>query len=161
MKKLFIAIIILAAAAFFYYMPNISLNVKNDGASKTSQSGDFRPDPSSAVFSGVEEATVLENRAYGDLNNDGKTDVVVFLAESGGGSGVFIYAAAYVSGPINYKGSNAVFLGDRIAPQNVFIKNGIVTVSYLDRGPDEPFAAEPTFAVSKELVYRNGTLEEK
>ena len=145
-----------------------------DNANPTSS---FRPDASSAVFSfdegevtlskgrsvsaSGEETSLLEEKAHGDINNDGKEDTVVFLARSGGGSGIFIYTAAYVSGPVNYKGTNAVFLGDRVAPQSISIRNGNITVTFLDRGPDEAFAAEPTIETTKELVYRNGSLEEK
>ncbi|MEK7227376.1 MAG: hypothetical protein AAB641_00600 [Patescibacteria group bacterium] len=171
MKKLLFIIVI--AAALFYLLSGRPTAVENKEPQTTNS---FRPDASNATFTFDDEAVtlsngrntgtseeteILEKTAYGDLNADGKEDAIMFLARSGGGSGVFIYAAAYVSGPINYKGSNAVFLGDRIAPQNVSIKNGVATVSYLDRAPDEPLAAEPTFIVSKELIYKNGTLEEK
>ncbi|MDO8424073.1 MAG: hypothetical protein Q7S54_00495 [bacterium] len=177
MKKLFIIIIILATAGFFYFMPDTSPTVENNAPAVNGNSS-FRPDPSSATFifddetitlskgrhvsdSASEETALLENPAYGDLNTDGENDVVVFLARSGGGSGVFIYAAAYVSGPVNYKGSNAVFLGDRVSPQSISIKNGIATVSYLDREEDEPYAAEPTIMVSKQFIYRNGEFQER
>ena len=140
----------------------------------------FQPDPSNATFifedgevtlsqgksekeegGIVEEVTLLDTRAYGDVNGDNKNDAAVFLARYGGGSGTFIYAAAFVSGPLNYKGSNVVFLGDRISPQDISIKNGVVTVEYLDRRNDEGFAAEPTVPVSKQLIFSNGTLEER
>lgn len=175
MKKLLLALIIIGVALFYFF--------KNDGGeinttNPSGQTGSFQPDPSSTSFifddgtitlSGGkseneetgEEISLLEERAFGDINSDKKNDAVVFLARSGGGSGVFIYAAAYVSGPVNYKGSNAVFLGDRIAPQTISVNNGTVTVYYLDRGEDEPFASEPTVPTSKQFIYQNGALEEK
>ncbi len=109
----------------------------------------------------MEETTILDAKGSGDINNDGKQDAVVLLSQSGAGSGIFIYAAAYVSGPLNYKGSNAVFIGDRISPQSVSISNGIITIHYLDRKPDEPYAADPTIPTTKQLIYQNGELVEK
>ncbi len=177
MKKIITLIIIIGAIGLLYYMRENSLNDEIVTPSEKA-GGTFRPDPSSATFifddetvtlskgrntndESAEETALLDEIAYGDLNADGKEDTVVLLARSGGGSGVFIYVAAYVSGPVNYKGSNAVFLGDRIAPSNISIANGVVTVSYLDRREDEALAAEPTIEVTKKFVYRNGELEER
>lgn len=177
MKKL-ILLIIIVAAAFFGYRFFQDRSSTTTGAPQTNNTANVRPDASSASFSfddeivtlsrgkGVggdagEETSLLDETAYGDLNNDGKQDTAVLLARSGGGSGVFIYVATYVSGPVNYKGSNALFLGDRIAPQALTISNGVLTVTYLDRGEDEAFAAEPTISTKKEFIYRNGELQEK
>lgn len=159
MRKLIILILIIIGVAVLYFWnsgPETSIT------NPSIQTQGFKPDPSGANFSGIEgEFSILDKKAYGDLNDDTKTDASVFLAESGGGSGVFIYVAAYVSGPINYKGSSAIFLGDRIAPQNISISNGMITVRYLDRKEDEPYAAEPTVSVTKTFVYKNGELEER
>lgn len=158
MKKLLLLIII--AAALLFFMRGEKADIVSDKPTETSS---FKPDPSNAIFPGIENdaATILEEKAYGDINNDQKIDTAIFLAERGGGSGVFIYAAAYISGPLNYKGTNAVFLGDRISPQGVSITNGVITVNYLDRKEDEPFAAEPTVMTSKQLVFKNGELVER
>ena len=79
----------------------------------------------------------------------------------GSGSGTFIYAAAYLSGPVNYKGTEALFIGDRIAPQSVSISQGVVTVSYLDRKDDEPLSAEPTVSKNMQFVVRGGAFVER
>jgi hypothetical protein len=177
MKK-FIILIIILVAAFFGYRFFQGRSSTTTGTPQTNNTGSVRPDASSASFSfddeivtlsngesaggdAGEETSLLDEAAYGDLNNDGKQDTAVLLARSGGGSGVFVYVAAYVSGPVNYKGSNALFLGDRIAPQALAINNGVLTVTYLDRGEDEPFAAEPTISTKKEFIYRNGELQER
>src|SRR5690348_2660267 len=54
----------------------------------------------------TQDTTLTDNIAYGDLNGDGKTDAAVLLVQSGSGSGVFLYVAAYLSGNVAYKGSN-------------------------------------------------------
>lgn len=160
MKKLILIVVIIGTIAFFFLNKSEDVNVEKEN--KPAQTENFKPDPSLASFSGIENsATILDDKAYGDLNNDDKEDVAVLLAETGGGSGVFIHIAAYVSGPVNYKGTNAMFLGDRIAPQSISISNGVITVNYLDRKEDEPFAAEPTVKTFKQFVYKNGELVEK
>lgn len=177
MKKFLCLIIIIAGV--FYIFKGSETEVDTNPVSTSEETA---PDPSSATFSfddgavtlssgksekedeesGLkDEIALLEEKASGDLNNDGKEDSVVLMARSGGGSGVFIYIAAYVSGPVSYKGTNALFIGDRISPESVFIQNGIATLKYLDREPDEPFAAEPTVPKTIEYIYKNGEFVEK
>ena len=173
MKKVIFLILILALGYYAFFMRDDKVDV-NTNDNTTGET--FRPDPSNATFafdegpitlsqgrseSDNEEVSILDDRAFGDINADGKEDSVILLARSGGGSGVFVYAAAYLSGPVNYKGTNAVFLGDRIAPQSISIANGAVTVRFLDRRDDEPYAAEPTVPTAKVFVYQGGELVEK
>ncbi len=179
MKKFLLIIVLIALAIFFYLWhagaPQEAENIEIPTGTT------FHPDASSAAFTiegdkitlskgenettddngFVSETKLLDERALGDLNNDGKEDVVVLLSQSGGGSGTFIYVAAYVSGPVSYKGSEAIFLGDRIAPQAVSITNGVATVKFLDRKENEPFAAEPTVSVSKQFIFKSGAFVEK
>jgi hypothetical protein len=90
---------------------------------------------------------------YGDMNNDKKEDAAVILMQSGGGSGVFSYLAGFVSGPIAYKGTNAVFIGDRIQVKSVSIKGAKITITYLDRKDNEPYAADPTVLTTKTFTF--------
>ena len=55
--------------------------------------------------------------AVGDLNGDGTPDVAFLLTQSPGGSGTFYYAVVALRTATGYTGTNAVLLGDRIAPQ--------------------------------------------
>ena len=179
MKKLLILIVIVIAGLGIFYVlrDNSATNNSNNTAD---ENGNFRPSPRNATFTFedgpitlsdgrservafnlVEETRLLDDISYGELNTDDKDDAAVLLVRSGGGSGVFVYAAAYVSGPVGYKGTGAIFLGDRISPQSISVSNGIVTVHYLDRAADEPFAAEPTVPSSKQFIYRNGTFQER
>lgn len=99
--------------------------------------------------------------AYGDINSDKKNDTVVLLVQNSGGSGVFVYIAGYVSGNVAYKGSNAVFVGDRISPTQVTIDDkGVIKLSYLDRAPNDPMSETPTIPKTKSFKYSAGTLEE-
>lgn len=182
MKKILLLIVILLLLGGGYYWwqsssnPSASLPQANTG-------GDTEPDPSNATFiiedesitlsqgrhesaplpgSAILEETILMDKfAYGDLNADGREDTALLLARYGGGSGTFIYVAAFVSGPVNYKGTDAIFLGDRVAVKSISINQGVVTVNYLDRKPHEPFAAEPTVSESKQFIYRSGVFQER
>ncbi len=95
---------------------------------------------------------------YGDLDGDGQRDAALLLVLDPGGSGTFYYAAAarYENG--TYRGTNAVFLGDRIAPQEVAIRDGILEVSYAERRPDEPMSTPPSVGRTMHLILRNGAL---
>ena len=182
MKKLLLIILIAIVAIVYFGLKNNNPN-SNTPNIQENVSSSFHPDPSGATFvfdngaitlsqgkysgaiapnSVIREETSLTNiRGYGDINNDGKNDTVVVLVQSGGASGVFIYLAGYVSGPITYKGTNAIFIGDRITPQSISINKGIITLNYLDRKLEEPFAAEPTIPTTKIFEYNSGVLIEK
>src|SRR3989344_5525825 len=166
-KKLLILIIIIVAGLAFYKFIEWS-RVEPIAPARTGNNSVLEPDPSSGTFlfddgtitlsqgqarKEFEEITILEKVSYGDINSDNETDTALLLTRSGGGSGTFIYVAAYISGPVGHKGSNTVFLGDRIAPQNIAINNaGVITVSYLDRDPEESFSTEPTISISRQFL---------
>ena len=100
---------------------------------------------------------VFGSPTFGDLNGDGKTDVAFLLTQDPGGSGTFFYVAAWISTGNGAQGTNAVLLGDRIAPQNIQIVNGQIIANYADRAPGEPMSATPSVGVSKYLTY-NGSM---
>ncbi|MBX9400899.1 hypothetical protein K4L06_06205 [Lysobacter sp. BMK333-48F3] len=59
-----------------------------------------------------------------DLNGDHRNDTVFLLTQDNGGSGTFYYAAAALSTPQGYLGTNAVFVGDRIKVRSVEAEPG-------------------------------------
>ena len=182
MKKVFIIIIVIATALFFYTMRD-STPLEKTVVPTENESEVFRPDPSSATFNIddevvilsagrnekpitpgsklMEETVLLEQFAYGDINSDDKEDTVLLLSRNGVGSGTFIYLAAYVSGPVTYKGSKAIFIGDRIIPQSISINQGIVTINYLDRKIEDSFNTAPSIPITKLFVFRNGEFQER
>lgn len=98
--------------------------------------------------------------AIGDINADGQDDAVLILSQETGGSGVFYYAAAAIMTENGYMGTNAVFLGDRIAPQTTEIRDGQIIVNYADRKTNEAMSVSPSVGVSKYLKMVDGKLVE-
>ena len=100
------------------------------------------------------------NELMKDLDGDGDTDSAFLVTEETGGSGTFYYAVVVLNDGGTYRGSDALFLGDRIAPQttesgpaNSFI------VNYADRGPDEPMSATPTIGKSIRILLNPETMQ--
>jgi len=101
------------------------------------------------------------NTAQGDFNNDGVNDVAFILTQDTEGSGTFYYQAAALSNSIGCIGTNAILLGDRIAPQSSSYTNGKIVVNYADRNPGEPMTIRPSLGVSKYFTVNNGQLVEE
>lgn len=97
---------------------------------------------------------------YGDVNNDGSDDAVVMFTLSNSGSGIFYYVAVVINNTDINTGTNAIFIGDRIAPQNIEIRDDRIIVNYVDRKLDEPMTAQPSVGVSTYL-YLDGNLLKK
>lgn len=95
-----------------------------------------------------------------DLNDDGKNDTVFILVQDKGGSGVFYYVAAALAGDTGHTGSEAIFIGDRIAPQNIEKSEGSqIIVNYADRNPGEDFTIPPSVGKSLVLLFDPATLQ--
>ncbi|MFZ1987551.1 MAG: META domain-containing protein [Minisyncoccia bacterium] len=93
------------------------------------------------------------NELKTDLNGDGREDIVFLLTQETGGSGIFYYVVAALNTDRGYVGSEALLLGDRIAPQTIEKGTGkIVVVTYADRAPGEPFSISPSVGKSISLL---------
>lgn len=103
-------------------------------------------------------AKYFGNLAVGDLNGDDKEDVAFVITASPGGSGTFYYAVAALGEGTGFVGTNAVILGDRIAPQSTEIRSLEAIFNYAERKPSEPMTAKPSVGVSKRLVVSSGSL---
>lgn len=100
------------------------------------------------------------NEVTGDFNEDGAPDVAFILTQDGGGSGTFYYVVAALRTSKGYRGTNAILLGDRIAPQTTEIKGTRILVNYADRRPQEPFITAPSVGISRYFAIKEGTLVE-
>jgi len=113
------------------------------------------PDSSTRILT-----MIFGEPTIGDLNNDGKPDAAFLLVRTTGGSGTFFYVAVAVNAGNGTQGTNAILLGDRIAPQTLEIKNGQVIANYAVRQPGEPMTAQVSVGVSKYLKVEGTTLVE-
>lgn len=101
------------------------------------------------------------NEAHGDFDGNGMDDMAFLLTNDGGGTGTFFYLVAALRFEGGWRGTNAVFLGDRIAPQTTNWMDGRVIVNYATRAADEPMTERPSIGVSKYVVVRDGRLIEE
>lgn len=174
-KYLVVALIIVAAAgAFYWYGRSSNPAVSNAQPTPTRDYKDATYEIGGApvtLVNGVAEqdtvpgsaskivTTYFGNDAKGDLSGDGLPDIAFLLTQSGGGSGTFYYVVVAVQATDGgYAGTNAILLGDRIAPQTTQISNGQLIVNYADRKPDEPMTTLPSQGVSRYLRMDNGRL---
>lgn len=116
------------------------------------------------VISGAATKTITRyfgNEAYGDVNGDGTSDIAFLLTQDHGGSGTFYYVAVALKTGDGYAGTNAVLLGDRVAPQPTEIRqDGEIISNYAERAPGEPMTARASVGVSKYLRVVDGVLVE-
>ncbi|MBX4210829.1 hypothetical protein KW783_02535 [Candidatus Parcubacteria bacterium] len=181
MKKIlvFIVVVFIVIAVGHYYVKNKKVIPSTDTTLKHEK---FAIDPQNATYTIYDDTITLVhgesnteaspgstatisthffgNEAVGDLDKDGRPDTALLLVQDTGGTGVFYYAVVALNTVDGYKGTNAIFLGDRISPQTTEITNGKVTVNYADRKPNQPMSTEPSVGVSKYLVVKNGILVE-
>lgn len=113
----------------------------------------FFTKPAAPDSSSIVTVQYFGNEAYGDIDGDGDQDVSFLLTQDGGGSGIFFYLVAALKEGDTYRGSDAMFIGDRIAPQNTRYQDGLVIVNYADRRPGEAMAAVPSFGKSLYAKY--------
>ncbi len=97
------------------------------------------------------------NELKTDLDGDGREDVVFLLTQSGGGSGTFFYVVAALNTERGYVGSEALFLGDRIAPQTTEVSKNpvhknVIVVNYADRKAGEAMTTQPS--VGKSILLK-------
>lgn len=95
---------------------------------------------------------------WGDLDADGDQDAALILTRDPGGSGTFFYAVAAVREGERFIGTDAMLLGDRIAPQTTEIHDGVAIFNYATRAPGDSFATPPSVAVSRRLAVNPSSM---
>lgn len=92
--------------------------------------------------------TVFGKPVYGDLDKDGDEDAVMYITETNGGSGTFFYVVVALNENGKWLGTDAMYLGDRIAPQNINIIDGKAVANFADRMASESFVVRPSVGKS-------------
>lgn len=106
------------------------------------------------------ETTVFDKPAVGDLNNDKKNDSSLLLVQDSGGTGLFYYLVAIVNDVGVVKNTNSIFIGDRIEPVSVVIKDNKIELNYIDRNPNDPMTTEPNVKVARYFEVKGSVLSE-
>lgn len=132
-----------------------------DGERFTLVDGEVKKEITSGSASKISVKVFDSWSTEGDVNGDGREDLLVLLTYNGGGGGTFYYVAIAINSDEGYSGTNAVLIGDRIAPQTSEIRDREIIVNYADRKPWESFSNRPSVGKSKYLVFKNNILVEK
>ncbi|MFA6463514.1 MAG: hypothetical protein WCV55_00735 [Candidatus Paceibacterota bacterium] len=98
------------------------------------------------------------NELKTDLDGDGLQDVAFLLTQNSSGSGTFYYVVVALNTKDGYVGTNAILLGDRIAPQTTEFKDGKIVVNFAERLPNEPMTAKLSRGVSKYFQVQDNKL---
>jgi len=104
------------------------------------------------------KVSIFGEPVFGDVDKDGDDDAVVILVNNPGGSGTFYYAAIAANIDGVYKGTDAIFLGDRIAPQTHYIEDNRAKVNYAVRALEDDFSVQPSIGKSLHLQFNPKTL---
>ncbi len=104
--------------------------------------------------------SVFGKPVYGNIDGGGHVDAALILTHDPGGSGTFYYAAAALDVNGFYLGTRAILLGDRVAPQHISVRNGVIIANYATRRLDESMSAPPSVGTSKYLVLEGNVLKE-
>lgn len=141
---------------FVFNQKNCTYNI--DGKDITLKDGfaeEAIPDSTSKIIT-----RYFGNEAFGDFNSDGLSDVAFLFSQNSGGSGTFYYIAVALNGGDKCIGTNAIFFGDRIAPQTTEFRDGEIILNYADRKIDEPMVTHPSIGVSKYFKVNENKLIE-
>lgn len=111
-----------------------AFRLSNGVAVRESASGAAAPD----------SIRVVGEPAFGDLNRDGRRDAAMLIQNDPGGRGSLYFAVLAVSEAGCYHATNALLMGDRIAPLTVDFLDGRFVYNYLARQPGEPITVRPT-----------------
>lgn len=108
-------------------------------------------------FATKDMLSLFQEPIYGDLNGDGLSDAVALLVRNSGGSGTFYYASFVMNENNESKSTNAILLGDRIAPQTIAIQDEYAIYNYAERGVNEPMTTPPSIGKSLYVKYNSDT----
>lgn len=152
-----------AIAATTVRLPSPSTPKATDGAATDPRNAAYGMDGKTVAFrnGNADGASMFGIPTEGDLDDDGDRDAVVIFTTDGGGSGTFFYVAAALRGDGGYFGTDAVLVGDRIAPDTTSVQDGTVAFNYATRHPWEPFTAQTSVGKTKRLRVMDGALVEE
>lgn len=98
----------------------------------------YRTPPTAQESPETYTTRLLDTILYGDINQDGLEDAVVFLSTQNGGTGHFIEMAAVLNLNGNPVNISTQYLGDRVIVESGTVQGGSITVNLRVQGPNDP-----------------------
>lgn len=131
-------------------LKNITVKVGNDTFNLLNGRAEIEITPGSATKNTLQ---MFGEPVMGDLDADGDQDAALLFANNPGGSGTFYYAVLAMNNNNTYRATDSMFLGDRIAPQTVEIRDGRAVYNFAERKAGESFAVQPSVGKSVWVNY--------
>lgn len=135
---------------------SLTLEALQNAAYHSSDWGDFtltngiyyRPLPTGQESPDAYSTRLTSHLFYGDMNFDGWQDVGVILVTQNGGTGSFFELALVLNQngvPYNI---STVSLGDRVVIQSGYVQDGILGLTMLTHGPNDPLCCASQFTIA-------------
>ena len=138
--------------------PLAATDIKNVTIKIVTSNITFKNGVSEITDEGADTNTVI--RFFGEPVFNGQNEAYFYVTQNSEGSGTFFYAAGAHKVNGKWLGTNAIFLGDRIAPQNINIINNVANFNFADRIKGQPFSSPPRSGVTKRFSISDGILKE-
>jgi hypothetical protein len=127
-------------------LPDLSFVVLQNASYYSNDWGDFtltdgvyyRTPPTVQESPEIYTTRMTSNLFYGDMNFDGWEDVGVILTTQNGGTGHFFELALVLNQNGTPYNISTVSLGDRVVVQSGYVQDGILGVTMLTQGPNDP-----------------------
>ncbi len=104
------------------------------------------------VVDGVELiARIQPGIQFGDLNVDGTSDAAWLLSENTGGSGIFVSLIVVYCQGERFRQAPGIPIDDRPVIHSMYIEDGLVKLSGLVHGPNDPMV-NPTTTINAEYT---------
>lgn len=95
-----------------------------------------------------------------DLDHDGHDDTIFMVTQETGSTGVFYYVLALMDTEKGRLGLDGVYVGDRIAPQSMYMEAGeILVINFAERKTGQSFAEQPTVGRTIKVKYDPDTMQ--
>ncbi len=95
-----------------------------------------------------------------DFDHDGREDTAFMLTQETGSTGIFFYVTAVLNTEKGKVGLDGVFIGDRIAPQSMYMESGeVLVINFAERRVGQSFAESPTVGKTIKVKYDTDTLQ--
>jgi hypothetical protein len=95
-----------------------------------------------------------------DLDHDGRNDTIFMLTQETGSSGIFYYVVALIDTEKGRLGLDGVYVGDRIAPQSMYMEAGeILVINFAERKIGQSFAEQPIVGRTIKVKYDPDTMQ--